>query len=133
MEMTTWALSGLTLVCLIQGALLWRVLRLLGAMERAEDRLSQFSGALALLTETTESGFRALALELGRLGKTGAAAASSRSTNGRVSRAAKRGRTISEIAASEDVSEGEVRLRLSLAERGARAPKESDYASLRAR
>ncbi|MGE3276365.1 MAG: hypothetical protein AB7O67_14730 [Vicinamibacterales bacterium] len=130
--MTSWILGGLTLVCLVQGVLLFRVLRMLGAMERAEDRLSQFSGALALLTETTESGFRALALELGRLGKTGAAAASSRSTNGRVSRAAKRGRSVPEIAAAEDVSEGEVRLRLSLAERG-RTAKENGHASLRAR
>lgn len=133
MEMTNWALIGLTLVCLVQGALLWRILRMLGAMERAEDRLSQFSGALALLTETTESGFRAMALELGRLGKTGASASSSRVTNGRVSRAAKKGRTAAEIAAAEDVSEGEVRLRLHLSERAARASRENGHASLRTR
>jgi len=133
MEMTNWALLGLTLVCLVQGALLWRIMRMLGAMERAEDRLSQFSGALALLTETTESGFRALALELGRLGRSGADGASSRVTNGRVSRAAKKGRSAAEIAAAEDVSEGEVRLRLHLTERGGRALRETEYASMRAR
>ncbi|MEW6321187.1 MAG: hypothetical protein AB1635_08860 [Acidobacteriota bacterium] len=133
MEMTNWILGGLVALCLVQGALLWRVFRLLAAVERAEDRLSQFSGALALLTETTESGFRALAIEVGRVGKTGAAAAGSKSTNGRVARAARRGRTISEIAALEDVSEGEVRLRLHLAQQAARAAREDGHATVRAR
>jgi len=53
----------------------------------------------------------------------------------RLRAAARRGRTVTEIAAAEQVSEGEVRLRLSLADAGAagrsRKTTESGRASLR--
>ncbi len=48
------------------GLLVWAV----GALRRmgqVEERLTQLTDALTLLSETTESGFRAAALELGRL------------------------------------------------------------------
>lgn len=131
MHLTEAVIGGLVLVCLVQAVLLWRVLRVVGAVARADDRLAHFSAALALLTETTESGFRATALEIGRLGKVGVAGFSSRSTNGRVSRAARKGRTVAEIAAAEDVSEGEVRLRLHMATTSGRGQEASD-ATLRA-
>jgi hypothetical protein len=131
MDVAYAVMGGLVLVCLVQAALLWRVFRVVGAVGRADERLAHFGGALALLTETTESGFRAMALEIGRLGKTGGSPAS-RSSNGRVSRAARRGRTVTEIAAAEDVSEGEVRLRLHLAS-AANSMQETSNATLRAR
>jgi len=136
--------GGLSLLCLLQAVLLFRVLRVLGAVDRAEDRLAHFSGALALLTETTEEGFRSLALEITRGGKsssngaykglgentkkdafsaasvvmdkTARPDASPRVMTSRLVRAVHRGRTVPEIAADEQLSQGEVRLRLSLAE-----------------
>jgi hypothetical protein len=129
MDVTYAVMGGLVLLCLVQTALLWRVFRVVGAVERADERLAHFAGALALLTETTESGFRSMALEIGRLGRWGAAGASSRSTNGRVARAARKGRSVAEIAAAEDVSEGEVRLRLRLQQA---AQEEGRDAALRA-
>lgn len=131
MTVLSWVVGGLVLVCLVQGALLFKVLRIIGAVERTEERLSHYSGALALLTETTESGFRALALEMGRLGRTGAPA-SARPTTARVARQARRGRTVTDIAAAEDVSEGEVRLRLHLADVAGRQAREKTNGALRA-
>ena len=60
----------LALLCLVQGALLFRVLRVLQVVDRADDRLAHFSGALALLTETTEEGFRTMATEIARSRRT---------------------------------------------------------------
>ncbi|MDP1569092.1 MAG: hypothetical protein Q8L86_03740 [Vicinamibacterales bacterium] len=130
MEWTSWVMGGLVMLCLVQASMLFRVFRVIGAAERTEERLSHYSGALALLTETTESGFRAMALELGRLGHP-AATGSARVTTARVARQARRGRTITEIASSEDVSEGEVRLRMHLAEQGGRK-KENVNGAMRA-
>ncbi len=131
---------GLSLVAVLQALLLFRVFRVVAAVDSAEDRLAHFSGALALLTETTEEGFRSLALEVARVGKPAgpgstreagarkkkelfaapAVAALAherpRPTTGRLVRAARNGRTVPEIAADEQLSEGEVRLRLSLAD-----------------
>ena len=132
MEWMNWIVGGLILLCLVQASLLFRVLRAVGAVERTEDRLSHYSGALALLTETTESGFRALALELGRVGKS-AAPAAPRVTNTRVVRQVRRGRSVAEIASSEDVSEGEIRLRVHLAEQASRKAKETTNGALRAK
>jgi len=123
----TYVVSILSILCLAQAALLFKVLRVLGAVDRAEDRLAHFSGALALLTETTEEGFRATALEIARRGQ-GAyprsddragtepdAVPTPRVSASRVMRAVRSGWAVPEIAAEEQVSEGEVRLRLALA------------------
>ncbi len=134
-----YVVAGLSVIAVLQALMLFRVFRALGAVDRAEDRLAHFSGALALLTETTEEGFRSLALEVARAGEATAGeqrkkkaifAASSgtavaherpRPTTSRLARAATRGRTVPEIAADEQISESEVRLRLSLADSAPRA------------
>ncbi|HEY7790152.1 MAG TPA: hypothetical protein VIC33_06555 [Vicinamibacterales bacterium] len=109
-----YAMGVLGLICLVETLLLWRVARSLGSLERFEDRLAQFGGALTLLTETTESGFRSLAIELARTGKPGLAG--SRGVTRRVVRAARQGRSPLEIAAREELAESDVRLRLHLGE-----------------
>ncbi len=116
-----YVVAVISVLCLLQAVLLFRVLRVLTAVDRAEDRLAHFSGALALLTETTEEGFRTMALEIARAAKGGKPAAEPRVSTTRVVRAARQGRSFADIAADEQVSEGEVRLRLSLAESAPRA------------
>jgi hypothetical protein len=111
----------LTVVLMGQSYLLWRLTRSLGGVQKLDEKLGHFGDALSLLTETTESGFKAVAAELDRTtarpqdGPAKAAikkAMPGTSTAARISAAARRGRTVPEIAAAEELSEGEVRLRL---------------------
>jgi hypothetical protein len=114
----------LTVVVIAQCYLLWRLARSLGGVQKLDEKLGHFGDALSLLTETTESGFKAVAAELDRAtarpndGPAKAAikkAMPGTSTAARISAAARRGRTVPEIAAAEELSEGEVRLRLHMA------------------
>jgi hypothetical protein len=85
------------------------------AIERLDDRLAHLIAGVSLLTDTTEGGLRDVALEVGRLAGTGTPARPRvRATQKRIATAVKRGRTVQEIAATEEVSEGEVRLHLQL-------------------
>jgi hypothetical protein len=114
----------LTVVVIGQSYLLWRLTRSLGGVQKLDEKLGHFGDALSLLTETTESGFKAVAAELDRAAarpNDGPAKAAIKkampapSTAARISAAARRGRTVPEIAAAEELSEGEVRLRLHMA------------------
>jgi hypothetical protein len=83
---------------------------------RLGDRLAHLTSGISLLTDTVEGGLRDVAQEIERLGaaqqpaKPKARAAAQR----RVSTAARRGRSVQDIAAREKMSEGEVRLRLQM-------------------
>jgi hypothetical protein len=84
-------------------------------LERLDERLTHLHAGLTLLTNTTEDGFRGLALHLAHL----AGAAETKppamvSTRQRISVAAGHGRSVQDIAATEQVSEGEVLLHLLL-------------------
>ena len=99
---------------------LWLTRRMLAVsrtgVQEVERRLSQLSSAVELLTDTTESGLQAAFNEIQHL--TGAGIQKTARQPGlqtRVRRAATRGRSAREIAVREGVSEGEVRLRLTLA------------------
>lgn len=114
----------LTVVLIGQSYLLWRLTRSLGGVHKLDEKFGHFADALSLLTETTESGFKAVAAELDRTAarpNDGPAKAAIKkampapSTAARISAAARRGRTVPEIAAAEELSEGEVRLRLHMA------------------
>jgi hypothetical protein len=114
----------LTVVVIGQSYLLWRLTRSLGGVQKLDEKLGHYGDALSLLTETTESGFKAVAAELDRASarpNDGPAKAAIKkampapSTAARISAAARRGRTVPEIAAAEELSEGEVRLRLHMA------------------
>lgn len=81
-----------------------------------EGRLAGLTAAVTLLTDTMEGGLQDVAREVGRLGAASVAPAprTRAATQRRVRTAAKRGRAVTDIAASEQMSEGEVRLMLQL-------------------
>jgi hypothetical protein len=114
---TEWLVSGTGIVLLLLQALLTYVLiRSLRRLKAVEERIGHFGDALSLLTETTESGFRSVSSEMERLNARGARGVDARTTTARIAIAARRGDSLQDIASTEQVSEGEVRLRLHLAE-----------------
>ncbi len=99
----------------ILGMLTWVHTQQQAALERLDDRIAHLMAGVSLLTDTTETGLRDVAMEIGRLSAAKTAAPRSRpSTQRRVARAVKMGRTFTDIAAAEGVSEGEVRLHLEM-------------------
>jgi hypothetical protein len=118
----------LAATCLAAGALVaaaaaavmgWRSTRQsTETLAALETRVTQLTAGIALLTDTTEVGLRDVATEIGRLAAptvtTPARPRARAVTQRRITGAAKRGRSVQEIAALEDVSEGEVRLRLNI-------------------
>ena len=113
---------------------LWKVQQLLTIVPVVQDRMDTLSNSVSMLTDTTESCFKALAMQVQfvqsqspRIAASSASPARPRSqaalepqpeASGRKSRqrrvvgAARRGDTLSDIAVREDVAEGEVALRL---------------------
>jgi hypothetical protein len=90
-------------------------------VDRLDDRLTHLTAGISLLTDTTEGGLRDVAQEVNRLGSAAAPAPRARAaTQRRIASAARRGRTVQEIATTEKVSEGEVMLRLQLADHSPR-------------
>lgn len=89
------------------------------------DRIAHLAAGISLLTDTVEGGLRDVAQEIERLGavKTAAPAPKPKAraaTQRRVATLSRRGRSVQDIAATEKMSEGEVRLRLQLANAAAR-------------
>lgn len=119
-----------------------RLVRALRHTVELEQRITRLQEGVNLLTDTTETGFRQVAAEVERLSSVRAQAVAARPapatppTAVRLRAATRRGSTVKEIATAEQVSEGEIRLRLSLADAGAsgrtRRTTESDRVSLRA-
>lgn len=96
------------------------------------DRLANLTSGISLLTDTVEGGLRDVAQEIDRLSGANKPAAKPKAravTQRRVSAAAKRGRSVQDIAAKEKMSESEVRLRLQMA--GAAAGREKAHATVR--
>ena len=130
------------MLCLATGVLVMVAARLIRALRQTgelEQRIARLQEGVNLLTDTIETGFRQVAAEVERLsthGPAGSPVVASRPTAVRLRAATRRGRTITEIAAAEHVSEGEVRLRLSIADAGAkgrsRGGREKADAALRA-
>jgi len=135
-------------LALITGVLLIVATRLVRALRHTvelEQRVARLQEGVNLLADTAETGFRQVAAEIERLAggvtatapvpSTGTRPAAARPTAARLRAATRRGRSVKEIAAAEQVSEGEVRLRLSLADASAsgRTRKSEDlrHASLR--
>jgi DNA-directed RNA polymerase specialized sigma24 family protein len=109
--------SAMGLVMAFETWCLWRVLDRLSVLSRFEDRLSTLTHTMTLLTDTTETCFQAVAAQLEQERPARTAAPAERATRQRrVVVAARRGRSVTDIAAAEEVAEGEVRLRLHLAE-----------------
>jgi hypothetical protein len=101
------------------GLLTWQAVATRRALSALESRLARQADALTLLTETSETGFAAVAQELAR--RTAVPAPQRPPAARRVAVAAKRGKSITDIADAERMSEGEVHLRLQLAARQAEA------------
>jgi hypothetical protein len=114
----TYVIASGLLLLVFQGLLTFYLVRAIRRLTPLQQRVSHFGDALSLLTETADAGFRAVAVEVERLGARAIRQPASRATTARVARASQRGRSIQEIAAAEQVSEGEVRLRLHLADHG---------------
>jgi len=114
MQVLTMQVAGVGSVLLVQLFLAWRLLVTTRALDRVQARMAHQGEALSLLTDTSENGFAAIARELDRLA-TPEPKPSRRPSTRRVATAARKGRSVAEIAADERVSEGEVRLRLGLA------------------
>lgn len=108
------AACGITFAALL--ALISVVLRQQKAIERMEERMGHLLAGISLLTDTTEGGLRDVAMEVGRATAPATKPRARAATTRRISGAAKRGRTVREIAAAEQLSEGEVRLRMDLHE-----------------
>jgi hypothetical protein len=108
--------TALTLLSAVQAWLLWRLSRMVAASVRLEEKVGHLGDALSILTETSEAGFKAIADELTRRTLPAAATPRSKTPIARIKAAARRGTSIADIAAAEHMSEGEVRLRLHLAE-----------------
>jgi len=115
----TFMAAGALVAAAAAAVMVWRSTRqTTETLAALENRVTQLTAGIALLTDTTEVGLRDVATEIGRLAApTVTAPARPRPravTQRRIAGAAKRGRSVQEIAALEDVSEGEVRLRLNI-------------------
>ncbi len=127
MQLVLMTVGGATL--LILGALVWMHVQQQAALERLDDRVAHLLAGVSLLTDTTEGALRDVATEITRLAAAGSAvpARPRAVTQKRIAGAVRRGRTNQDVAADEQMSEGEVRLRLQLES----ARKERAHASLR--
>lgn len=115
---------------LVLSAVIWTHVQQQAAIDRLDDRLAHLVAGVSLLTDTTEGALRDIATEIGRLAAVSDGSRPRTGTAGqrRVATASRRGHTIQDIAAMEEMSEGEVRLHLQLA----KARKERvNHASLR--
>lgn len=133
--MVTYAVIALGAIGSLQVVLLGLLLRRRGEVDlsRVEQRLAHFGEALALLTDTTQTGFTSVAAELARTGSRRAPVTNRAAATKRIVGAVRKGRSVQDIAATEDISESEIRLHLGLASDledevavvhdGARAPK----------
>ncbi len=124
--------TGLSLLIGVVGLWsLWRVRRLLRGVPQLQERVATLTNSVALLTDTTESCFRAVSMQMQFMqSATGKAAvrrapqapelpiepASARKARQRrVVGAARRGEALAAIAAREDIAESEIALRLHVA------------------
>src|SRR5262245_34147947 len=139
--------SALSLVIGLSGLwLLWRVRQLLQVVTVIQDRVNTLTNSVALLTDTTESCFRAVSMQMQFLQSTPAARVAARrpaptpeppaeTTSSRKARqrrvvgAARRGDAVAAIAAREDLAETEVALRLHVG-RDQQAAEPKRYGSL---
>lgn len=116
-----YVVAALAVVSAVQTAMLWRSLRAMNRLGRLEGGLERCAQGLSLLVDTSESGFAMIGAELTRFSTTPSRRNSSKTTTRRIVSAARHGDPVPDIAAAEQLSEGEVRLRLHLARAAAAA------------
>ena len=124
---------------------LWRVRRMLKVVTVIQERVNTLTNSVALLTDTTESCFRAISMQMQFLQSSNGRAAARRpapvaeppvdntssrkAKQRRVVGAARRGEALAAIAAREDLAETEVALRLHVG-RDQQAAEPKRYGSL---
>ena len=124
---------------------LWRVRRMLKVVAVIQDRVNTLTNSVALLTDTTESCFRAISMQMQFLQSSNGRPAARRpapvaeppvettssrkAKQRRVVGAARRGEALAAIAAREDLAETEVALRLHVG-RDQQAAEPKRYGSL---
>ena len=110
-----WALGVAFVVLAVSAAAyVWHTRR---RQRRVDARLAQLTAALALLTDTVEAGFQDVLRQTSRATPEAEVRPAPRArTNAqrRVKSAARRGRPLDQIAAAEQLSEGEVHLMLQM-------------------
>lgn len=124
-----WVAGGAVLVAALMASFRVQVLQQ-RRLVRLDERLAQLTAGISLLTDTAEGGLRDIAQEIERLNAAGAKTSKPNgraATQRRVSNAARRGRSVQDIAAREQMAESEVRLRLQMAE----AKREKAHATVR--
>jgi hypothetical protein len=107
--------AALALGVVAQTCVFWWMAARLRRLTQIDDRLASFANALTLLTDTTETCFQTLGGQLVDAAARPAPAVRA-ARQRRIVTAARRGRSVGDIAAREDVAESEVRLRLTLHE-----------------
>jgi hypothetical protein len=112
----TYVCIGLAIAVVAQSLVIVRVTRALSAIGKFGDRLAHLAAALELLTDTTEAGLGNVAVALEKGAPHRAVRSTRAATSKRITAAARRGGSIEAIAASELLSESEVRLHMTLAE-----------------
>ena len=127
MQQLTVGIGGASMIALQLAAVvgLWLQRR---KVRNLDGRVAHLSAAMALLTDTLEGGLHDVAREVARLATTQPATAAvamprnRTTTQRRVRGAAKRGQSVRDIAAAEQMSEGEVRLMLQHTSREVKEP-----------
>jgi hypothetical protein len=110
-------MGTVVLIAVAQAATLWFIRRQQQAFDQVEDRVAHLTAAISLLTDTTEGALRDLLQRAEQASvRPAKPARPSAATARRVNGAARRGRTVQDIASAERMSEGEVRLRLQLSQ-----------------
>ena len=114
MDVTIYVVIGAAV--LVLSAVIWTHVQHQAAVDRLDDRIAHLIAGVSLLTDTTEGALRDIAVEIGRLGATidPARTETRAASRSRINGAARRGRTVQDIAVNEEMSEGEVRLHLQL-------------------
>jgi len=113
-------LGAIISAALVLGAVIWSHLQQRAAIERLDERIAHLYAGVSLLTDATEGALRDTATEIGRLAAVADGASPRAGAVGRrrIAGAARRGQTVRDIAAREEMSEGEVRLHLQLDKAG---------------
>ena len=111
---TNYALAALVLIALAEALMIVRLSRALSAVTKFGERIQHLASAMELLTDTTEAGLGNVAVALERSAPQRAVRTTRGATAKRIATAARSGKDIEEIAASESMSQSEVRLHLQM-------------------